>query len=238
MSRPPKAAAQTPLIPILRQVGHVLAFDAAWGGMGWALCHSQGPMQTGWVKLRSKAWPMASLRDYLAGLDHVIADAQMALPAGCPPLRIVIEEPPAIYSGAARGKTGQPVGNQALTGFGLGRIVGAIECWACRSDLGYPWLVSPGEWRLWWKIGGKGRAEKKHAALALTRAQGWQPFTVEFPFDPEEGGARADVAEAILLGVGAASRLHEAPVGPRITPPTVLASGAAPAHPVRPPSRA
>jgi hypothetical protein len=209
-----------------------LAFDAAWGGTGWCLATEQGPVAVGHVKLSGRAWRWPAL---LAWLDAVIApelvDGELLRGDADPPIRLVIEEPPAVYSGAerwAKAKQGHlpgakppPAGNQAATCFGLGRLAGALELWWVKEhpEKGYPWLVEPREWRTWMKVGGTGRIARKRAAVDTVKLSGWGHHLVPFPWDPDPdkaGGALGDVAEAILLAVGASRNASLAPVGPSL----------------------
>lgn len=202
----------------------ILGNDAAWGGWGWCLASSGGPIRVGHVKLGGRRWPMAALAAYLRELEDVLVEGEILRGADPSPLRVVIEEPPVCYSsGERRGvyppghpKAGEdiPVGNQAATGYGLGRIAGAIELWGCRPHLGYPWLIDPGLWRKWWKLRGKGRVAKKKAAVKLVEMSGYGHLLAPWPWRGDEGGARSDVAEAILLAWGAAKNDEDAPAGP------------------------
>lgn len=85
-------------------------------------------------------------------------------------------------------------GRDAATVRGLSLCVGGIALWAAAS-YGEPWLVEPHAWRRWWGLGGDDRATGKVRAIALVAAQGW-------------GDHGADVAEAILIGVGAARNVR------------------------------
>jgi hypothetical protein len=199
-----------------------VGLDAAWGGLGWSLATDQGPLAVGHVKLNGSTWRWQALSAYL---DEVIAptisDGELMLGADDPAVRLVIEEPPMVYSGAARAKKTAPgeklgmAGNQAAVGYGLGRLAGALELWSFRrGGLAYPWLVDPRTWRAWWRVGGKGRAERKQAAVGIVRASGWARHLEPHKWTGDDGGAQGDVAEAMLLAVGAARRHAEAPAGP------------------------
>jgi len=196
--------------------------DLAWGGWGWCLATEQGPLSTGHVKLGGLAWRWPGVARYLDGpISHELAEAEMMRRAHDSRVRIVIEEPPACYSGASRGgaKGGKPkAGNQAKTGYGLGTLAGAVALWSAqRPELAYPWFVEPTPWRAWWSLGGNGRLQRKIAARDLVRALGWGRFLDPFPWDPAPeaaGGAQGDVADAILLSVGAARHADLAPRGP------------------------
>ena len=203
----------------------ILGNDLAWGGWGWCLATEAGPLSTGHVALGGRDWRWPAV---LHHLDTVIAseltDAGLQRGRDDPPPRVVIEEPPMVYSGAdRRGGKGQRAGNQAATGYGLGQLAGAVQLWSCmRPGLAYPWLVEPSAWRGWMGIGGKGRQERKERARAAVRLWGWGRHLEPFPWDPRPdagGGAQGDVAEAILLAVGAARNAHLAPKGPQRASP-------------------
>ncbi len=191
--------------------------DLAWGGWASCLAVAERPLSVQHVALGGLAWRWPGVLRHLEGpIAAELRDAETMRRETDPRIRMVIEEPPAVYSGASRGP--RHAGNQAKTGYGLGRLAGAVELWSeARGDLAYPWLVEPSEWRKWWRLGGKGRYERKLAARDLVRLMRWghllDPF--EWPADPEEaGGAQGDVAEAILLAVGAARNPAGAPKGP------------------------
>ena len=198
-----------------------LGCDLAWGGFGWCAGSEVGPLAVGHVAPSGREWRWIALRDYLDGpFAAAVVDLQTRRGKVDPAPRIVVEEPPSVYSGASRGgKGGRPIGNQAKTGYGLGLIAGAVHLWSVQrgDELGYPWLVEPMEWRGWWSIGGKGRLEKKQRAVKLVRLMGWGALLDPYPWDPDPeaaGGAQGDVAEAICLQVGSARHIAGAPAGP------------------------
>lgn len=194
----------------------VISFDASWGGLGWALCTANKPVASGHAKLGGRAWRMAALREVLAQLEHQVADLAAHSAPGDPQPRVVIERAPQVYSR----------GNQAATGFGLGEIAGAIELWGCRPTWEYPWLIPPDVWRrYWWAKPPRRRARlKRQALLEVQRDPRMAPHIADLAWDGSEPqdyeGPAGDVAEAILLGVGAARRIaspltaDEAPKGP------------------------
>ena len=102
--------------------------------------------------------------------------------------RAVLEEP-----GRHDGLHG---GGDVQTVRGISLCVGAIALWSTR--FGEPWLVEPHVWRRWWGLGGVDRARGKAQAQALVAGKGW-------------GQHGPDVAEAILIGVGAAQNFRIAP---------------------------
>lgn len=195
----------------------VLAFDASWGCLGWALCTANKPVRTGYAILKSRSWRMAALREVLAELEHHVADLSAHLRPGDSPPRVVIERAPKVYAGR---------GNQAAIGFGLGQIAGALELWGCRPAWSYPWLVGTDQWRRWWwhKLP-RGRVACKTAAVREVERGPWRHHLdgLDRHRDREGDyeGPAVDVAEAILLGMGAARRdgsqlatPGEAPRGP------------------------
>ena len=215
------------------------ASDLSWRGWGWCAGSEVGPFAVGHVAPDDREWRWIALRDYLDGpFAASVVDLQLRRGAHDPPVRIVIEEPPAVYSGASRGGApGRPTGNQTKIGYGLGTISGAVQLWSAQrgDELGYPWLVEPMVWRSWWNIGGKGRMEKKRRAVELVRLMGWGKLLEPYPWDPDPeaaGGAQGDVAEAICLQVGSARHIAGAPAGPaRAVAPLVDTSRRPPSVP-------
>lgn len=191
----------------------ILGHDAGWGGWGWCLATERGPWAVGHQAIGGRAWRWSDFRLALQELDQVLAEAQ-ARPELGGPVRVAVEIAPAVYSGRGRGRRG----NQAATGQGMGQIQGGILLWATRPGVMlYPWEIEVAEWRAWWGIRGwKDRAAYKSAAIKLVGQLGWgarlEPFADPGPED--DHGARGDVAEAILLTVGAARHPDGAPVGP------------------------
>jgi hypothetical protein len=183
----------------------ILALDAAWSGCGWALVDDRTVIDVGHVALGGRTWRWAALRDWLEA-DYEPLLQELALRGG----RVVVEEPPPVYSGAKR------KGNQAATGYGIGTLTGPLLLHACRDDLDYPWTVTPDVWRAWWNLKGKGRTEKKRVAIAMCRQLGHGLLLVPFPEIGEDLAPRSDVAEAILIGLGACRHLNEAPKGPKL----------------------
>lgn len=190
----------------------VLASDVAWDGWGWAVCRREGPLWTGHVRLAG-GWEFWKLRRYLEDvLEAELAEAKALRRAGDPPVGLAIERPPKVYRR----------GNQAATGWGLGKIVGPLAVWGTRpegEELRYPWLLYPKEWRTWHGLKG-GRDKVKARAVELVHRNGWGEHLAGHggPVRDPDGKIRqwpeADVAEAILLGVGAARRPGEWPRGP------------------------
>ena len=184
-----------------RPEGLVLGNDAAWGGWGWCLARSVGPISVGHVALGSRRWRWDALGYQLDALEALVDKAAA-------PVRVVVEEAPAIYTSPAGGR--RLARGHALTPYKLGQLTGSILLWGCREGWPYPWAVGVSEWRSWWNIRGRGRAIKKRSAIRLVLSKGWGRFLQ--PFSGED--QRGDVAEAILLAVGAAMRPELAPAGP------------------------
>lgn len=184
----------------------VLANDASWSGWGWALADERGPIEVGHLKLSSRAWPAAALQDELCRgrVAHVLADAQLCRAPGDALVRVVVERPPPRYAGGSQGRAAA-----------ISLIVGALMYWGTRPDqLAYPWLLEPRTWRTWWNIGtGRGwdRLTQKKAAIRQVEVGGWGRHLKGLD---GVDGPLGDVAESILLGVGAARRPMEAPRGP------------------------
>jgi hypothetical protein len=177
----------------------VFGCDAAWGGLGYCLASARGPYTVGHVKLGGRAWRWDALDKELVRFDKLlepfVRDEELV---------VAVEQPPSVFSGR---------GNQSTTSYGLGTMCGALLLWAARQrrpGWRYPWAVPVSDWRGWWNIRGKGTEAKKAAALWTVKRHGWGGF-----IEPWTGDAQADVAEALLLAVGAAMRPELAPKGPR-----------------------
>jgi hypothetical protein len=193
----------------------IVGIDGGWKGTGWAIANQAGPIEAGWIEL-DRSWRKALLRDFLAALLSRAEHHQAQIPQPAPPPRLVVEKPPMVYSGR---------GNQAATGFGIGDLVGACELAGIRPGWAYPWTVPVGPtpapdnakkrqaWRQWWGIAAKGRGSFKQHAYLYVRAT-WPSAIAPFNREPLDG-PRGDVAEAILLAVGAAKHSADAPKGPR-----------------------
>lgn len=210
----------------------VLANDGSFGGWGIALCAEDGPRRVAHVRLETKSYRWAAYLDALEEtVDPFVGDAALlAADRGERP-RLVVERVPDVMGGGFAkkrrpnpfgppeppGRDGNGVGaaNPTLTSFGLGLFVGPLMLYGARPGWSYPWDVKPGEWRAWWRFRGvKGRVAFKRAAVETVRLAGWGRFLEPFPEKGEDLGPRGDVAEAILLGVGAARNERDAPTGP------------------------
>ena len=195
----------------------VLGHDSSWGGWGWCLGTDLGPVAVGHLVLKGRSWRWDALRQTLEALELELVEASAMLPPGAPPPRVVVEVAPPVYKGASRGK--RKAGNQAATGMGIGLLAGPLLLWGTRPGrLAYPWDVEPGDWRVWWLRAGerrpKGRAQWKAWAIQTVQLLGWGHHLEPFHYDPDDGGPRGDVAEAILITVGAARNHRSGPRGP------------------------
>jgi hypothetical protein len=196
----------------------ILGHDAGWGGWGWCLGTERGPWAVGHQAIGGRAWRWSDFRQALGELDELLAAAPRERPELGGPVRVAVETAPAVYRGAGRGRGG----NQAATGQGMGQIQGGILLWGTRpGSMLYPWEIEVAEWRAWWGIRGlKDRARYKLAAIKLVGQLGWGARLEDYP-DPgpeDDHGPRGDVAEAILLTVGAARHPEAAPKGPQRDP--------------------
>lgn len=153
----------------------VLAFDPGQTATGWAVCDAQEPLLIEGTRAAGVIRPgKKTWTGLLRGLDSI--------GGACAGVSFAALEVPGTH-GSIHG------GRETQTVRGVSMAAGACALWAARY--GEPWAVEPMTWRRWWGIAGKTRAEGKSAAQALVRAQGW-------------GEHSPDVAEAILLAVGAA----------------------------------
>lgn len=215
-----------------------VANDAAWGGWGWCLATHEGPVACGHLALAGRTWRWHSLEAVLTGAEPVHAPGRVWPPTweGCtwPDLlveaaartrpgehlaRVVVEQPPAVYSGASRGGKGKRAGNQAATGYGMGLLVGNLLRAGCRpGELAAPWEVEVNTWRPWWGVTGRDRGGYKAAAIFHVRARTWGAFVEPFEDTGDDHGPRGDVGEAILQAVGAARHAGDGPRGPAKLP--------------------
>lgn len=160
----------------------VIGVDAGWGGTGWCLATSDGPIDAGRVRLpesdtERRARRAAAVKAWLAGLDVRIAEARMALAVRhgrAPPPRVLIERIPWVYAGR---------GNQAAIGWGQGRIDGMIELWATRDDWSPCWLVPSGD-----ELARPPRAKRKTPAEMLAELRGHAPPPATKPRERSKTG--------------------------------------------------
>lgn len=173
----------------------VIGIDGSWRSAGWTIATPAGPLAAG-------HWAPGTYRerDLVRLLDRLSDQAEQV---DVPPGRrfVVVERPPLVYSGRD---------NQAATAYGIGLFVGAVQAWTLlAAGYHYPWTPSTREWREWWWPGTGRQAKRslaKRAAFETATASwpglldGWSPHTAEKQWE----GPGVDVAEAVLLGVGAA----------------------------------
>lgn len=199
----------------------IVGFDSAWNGTGWAICTEHGPIYSGHV--RAGTWRIAGLLAALHQIELLLVDERIAHGGVAP--RVVIERLPWSY---------RRMGSQVRTVYGISGCAHVIAAWGCRPDWAYPWLHPPRDdrkrgrsskplepdpgWRQWWQIRGK-RPVAKRAAIDIVTKAGWGRHLEDRPdIDKDGNGARGDVAEAILIGVGAARHPEQHPKGPRRWP--------------------
>ncbi len=199
----------------------VLGNDAAWGGWGRCFASAAGPIRATHVKLSGRRWRWTAMHDELE-LLRVSADT-LARERQDSGILMVVEKPPMHYKAASRGKKA----NEAVVGYGLGQITAPLLLGSVAWGWSYPWEVDTADWRGWWSIGGLrgGRIAYKLAALTVVHRHGWADHLTPFGWTPEKmrrpadavalaEGPCGDVAEAMLIAVGAAMRLDLAPKGP------------------------
>lgn len=186
----------------------ILGNDAGWAGWGWCLGNEIGPITVGHHALGGRAWRWSSILGALGELDQAL-EAAAHRPDARGQVRVAVEVAPAVYRGR---------GNQASIGQGMGQIQGAILHWGTRPGVMlYPWEIGVAEWRAWWGIRAcGGRSAYKLAAIRTVIQLGWRARLEPFadPGPDQDFGPRGDVAEAILMTVGAARHPNAAPVGP------------------------
>lgn len=198
---------------------NVLGLDATFGGTGWCVANRDGPIRAGHWEFpgqhamrtgRSDDRPLRMFQRLDALLVELTA-------AGVGVDLVVIERMPSVY--------GNSHGNQAETGYGLGRSACSIELWALLRGLPV-WLVPPADdgdwgwgWRPWWIPATASRAPVtrerwKAFAVDLVQQLRWAAPLAPFLQANTEAGAEraADVAEGILIAAGAARNLHLCPV--------------------------
>lgn len=187
----------------------VLSADASWKTTGWAISDAKGPIVFGDARL-SGDWRYAKAQVLVRELRAEAVD--LAIGRDATPIA-VIERAGTHYSWQdAKRQAGDKRGaDPTVVVRGLSECVGAIALGTVWPGWGYPWLIEPNDWRAWWNLRGR-REGLKRAALALVGAH-WPAIHRVLVRRGDEG----DVAEAILLGVGAARRESEAPTGPKRT---------------------
>lgn len=177
-----------------------LSLDAAWGSLGWAIVTKDGPLEAGHAA-PSGTWRWSRADRLLAELEGRAEAHALRLDL---PIRLVVERPPEHY---AHGKRK----NDRVTLRALAELTGAATLrFAARPGWSYPWELEPESWRAWW---GLQRARRDAAKAWSTRIAESHWPGLRRPLI-EHADHADDVAEAILLGVGACRHASEAPRGP------------------------
>lgn len=184
----------------------VLSFDAAWGGSGWAISDTSGPIVFG-SAVPDGDWRWDRARRLVLELRQVAQE--LAAEAGASELRLVVERAPLRYSWKGRAEGDRRGSDPTSVVRGLSELVGAVAVQGVWPGWAYPWDLEPEAWRSWWSLRGKREAVK---AYAIRNVEILWPWTR--PGLAEAGELAGDVAEAILIGAGAAKRFNEGPKGP------------------------
>lgn len=173
----------------------VLGLDGSWTRCGWALATPLGPLAAGARALGGDYRE----RDLGRLLDE-LGDRADLVPVAPGRRYLVAERAPQVYRGR---------GNQSATAYGLGLLVGQAQQWALtRPGWYYPWTPGTDDWRRWWWPTERrsGRAASKAAAV-WTVQQAWPHLLDGLATHTSAGdweGPAVDVAEAVLIAVGAA----------------------------------
>lgn len=199
----------------IEPVQWAIGIDAAWGGMGLCLATQHGPVEVCHVALKGRTYRYHALLEWAdANVERMMQRAELRSDDGDPPCILAIEEAPMVYSTKSRGGG---KGNQAQICYSLGTLAGALSMYWIearrRAEVApvAPWLVPVGEWRSWWRIKGGGRGSLKAAAITCVHQQGWERHLAGLVYDQEDGGPMGDVAEGILVAVGAARHADKVP---------------------------
>lgn len=183
----------------------VIGHDSSWGGHGLCLATQAGPIAVEWVGLKGRKDRIAAFVEFettgsLATM-RAEADLRSAIDG-----RDGLEMPFEIVEGCP------PVyrrGNQAETCYALGEVSALIRRGARRPGWLLPWLCPVMTWRAWYGLKGD-RLKVKLGAIQLVKYYGWgallEPYPDHLHRKRPDTGPKGDVAEAILLAVGAAKR--------------------------------
>lgn len=180
----------------------VLAFDAAWGGLGWAVCGPKGPLGSlgdaiGWASFPSDLQDRYGRLVLELSRAFDVAEARRRVSGG--ELFVTVEEPPQVHGRA----------NQASTSIGLGKCVGAVHLYArvrlptVRPPLAQLYSEEAGiaDWRRDYRPMLRGPDWKGSAVECAAKLwPGMIPITARRKL-------REDTSEAVLIGVHTARRL-------------------------------
>lgn len=173
-----------------------MALDPGWSKTAWAVCVRTGPLTTGVFR------PDSVYRPQMVALELTNA----ALADGHHLDGVLVESLPSVLSTS---------GSRPLTpesAQGVGELRGHIMAWAAANETPSA-SVQPGGkrsagWRSWWidprRRAPRGTAQWKLWAYRLVVMLGWGDAVQSHlgePSDPND--ERCDVAEAVLMGVGA-----------------------------------
>lgn len=188
----------------------VIGFDPGWGCTAVSIGTETGPRHV--EHWGDATWRYHRLQQRLDALDEKVASFESYM-GPTDTVRVVVEKPPQVYKR----------GNQASTGFGLGKLVGAICMWGARPGWLYPWEINIVQkktqigWRTHWGLKGK-RGIVKVRAVKLAQSLGWSEYfdgcPVQFPGDNKPYPA-SDRAEAMLIQVAGSKLAHLGPKGPK-----------------------
>lgn len=208
----------------------VIGFDASFGGIGWCIGTERGPYEAGFYR-PSSTHRMPGVMAFLEALELKVIEYELERRPSDPKPRVVIERVPWSYSRR---------GSQARVVWSIGGVAHMIGAWGTRRHWGTPWFIPPKDdrkwvrnrktprekqpgWRQWWGISGKGRYMKKRDAIRKVYSNGWGHLICNLrPLDDEGNGEQGDVAEGILIAVGGARNLSQAPKCPVKWPKVVL----------------
>ena len=177
-----------------------LSLDAAWGSLGWAIVTKDGPLEAGHAAPQG-TWRWSRADRLLAELEGRAEAHALRLDL---PIRLVVERPPEHYRHGMRS-------NDRVTLRALAELTGACALrGVARPGWDYPWEPEPEEWRAWWGLQRARRDAAKTWAARIAESH-WRELRGPLVRHADHAD---DVAEAILLGVGACRHASDAPRGP------------------------
>ena len=177
----------------------MLGMDAACGLTGWTIATAYGPLVIGHAS-PTGTWRWDRARRFA---DEVCARTEEhAARLGVAP-RLVVERAPEHYRQFKQRR------NDRVTVRALSELIGAVMLRCTAPGWAYPWSVEPDEWRPWWGLQNARRDNAKSFAVQLAAAR----FSV-FATVLRDAEEREDIAESMLIAVGAAKHADKAPKGP------------------------